>query len=77
MVAGFHHAGHGGEHRGHAGRGRAAIWRALDQPHTFLEHVDGGIAEARIDEAVDAVLERVLGLLGGVIDIAGRREDRF
>jgi hypothetical protein len=69
-VAGAQLAGERGEDRGHAGRRGARGLGALEQGHALLEHLHGGIAEARIDEALLPIGEGVLGLLRRAIDIA-------
>src|SRR5262249_6832209 len=70
MVAGLQRRQHGGRYCGHAGRGRAAGFRAFELDHAALEHRDGRIGIARIDEAGVLALEARLALLGSVVDIA-------
>ena len=52
-----------------------AASRAFQRAHPRLEHADGRVGIAAIDEAFLVALEARLGLLGAVIDIAGVEED--
>ena len=51
MIADAHQAHQSRRHGRHAGRGRLRGLGAFEQRHPLLEHRDGGIGEARIDEA--------------------------
>ena len=77
MVAGAQRAEDGGGNRGHAGRRGARVLRAFQRAHALLEHVDGRVGVARIDEAGRLALEARLGGLGGFVDVALRQVDRF
>ena len=70
MVARFQLAQHGGGDGGHAAGGGAGGLGALQQGHALFEHGDGGIGEARIDEARRLAFEARLGSLHVGIDIA-------
>ncbi len=60
----------GGEHRRHAGgRGEARL-RPLQQPQPLGEHLDGRVAVARVDEAVDVAGERRLRVGRGRVHVA-------
>src|SRR4029079_4916686 len=49
--------------------------RAFERAHALLEHVDGRIGIAAVDEAFLVALEAALGLLGVIVDVAGVEED--
>ncbi len=76
-VAGFHQAGDRREHRRHAAGGGARGLGAFQQRHALLEHRDGRVAEAAIDEARLGIVERGLRLFRGLVDVAGRHVDRL
>ena len=63
--------------RGHAARHRARRLGAFEQAHALLEHGDGRIGVARIDEARILALEARLGGLRAAIDEALGQEDRL
>ena len=63
MVAGLQVAEQRRRHRRHAARHGAARLRAFQQAHALLEHGDGRIGVARIDEARILALEARLGRL--------------
>ena len=67
----------GRRHRRHARRRGAGVFGAFQRAHALLEHVDGRVGVARIDEAGLLALEARLGGLGGVVDIALRQVHRF
>ena len=75
MVAGLEKREQRRVDRSHAARGAARRFRAFERAHALLEHVDGGIGIAAIDEAFLVALEAALGLLGVIIDVAGVEED--
>ena len=77
VVAGLEEAQQRGGDGRHAGGGGARGFGAFQQPHALLEHGDGGIGEARIDEARVLVLEAGLGLLGAVVDERLGEEQRL
>ena len=52
--------------RGHPGCRGARVFRTFQQPHAFLEHRHGRIAEAGVLEARIGAQEPRLGLLGAV-----------
>ena len=64
MVAGLQLAHQRGGDRRHAGRGGARSLGAFEFGHAALEHRDGRIGEAAIDEAALLALESRLGRLG-------------
>ena len=66
-----------GEHRGHAARGGERRGRTLDQAQPLLEHGDGRVAVARVDEAVDLAGERLLRDGRRRVDVAGGQEHRL
>src|SRR5262249_6466240 len=49
---------------------------ALQETHALLEHGDGGIGVAAIDEAALA-LETLLGFFGGLVDVALGKKQRL
>ena len=63
--------------RRHAGGGGARGLGAFQQAHALLEHGDGRVGEARVDEAGVLVLEAGLGLLGAVVDEGLGEEQRL
>ena len=65
------------EHRGHAGAGGEARLGALDLAQSLLEHRDGGVAVAGVDEALLLAVERRLSRLGGLVHVAGVEEHRL
>ena len=66
-----------GEYRGHSRGRREACLGALDQTQSLLEHRDGGISVAGVDEPVDLTGEGFLRLGGRVVDIPRRQIQRF
>ena len=64
VIAGLEEAQQRGGDGRHAGGGGARGLGALQQAHALLEHGDGRIGEAAVDEARVLVLEARLGLLG-------------
>ena len=70
MIARFQMAEQGSGDGGHAARGAARGGRSFKRAHARLEHGDGGIGVAAIDETFLVALEASFGLLGAVIDIA-------
>src|SRR5262245_1736241 len=60
---------------GHAARRAACGGRAFKRAHARLEHGDGRVGVAAINEALFVALEAGLGLLGAVIDVAGIEKD--
>ena len=77
MVAGLEPGEEDRGDRGHAAGGRARGLGALQEPHALLEHGDGRVGVARIDEARLVALEAPLGLLGAVVDVALGHEHRL
>ncbi len=77
MIAGFDLADQRQRHRGHAGRGGACGFGALEGCHPPLEHVDGRIGKTRILIAGVLALEARLRLGRIVIDIALRQIKRL
>ena len=65
------------EHRRHAAGGGEAALRTFVSGKPVLEHGDGRVAEARIDEPGAVIGEGGFRLLGRAIDEAGSHEDRF
>ena len=66
----------GGDGR-HAACGGARRLRAFEERHAALEHRDGRVGEARIDEARIVALEARFGLLHRVVEIALGEEQRL
>ena len=77
MVAGAQLPHQGGVDRRHAGRGRARGLRAFERAHALLEHRHRRIGEARILVARLLALEALLGLGGGLVDVALGEEQRL
>ena len=77
VIAGLELAGERQRDRGHAGRGCARGFGALERRHARLEHRDGRIGEARILKARVLVLEAALGLERVVVDVALGEEQRL
>ncbi len=77
VVAGLQVAKQRGADGGHAARDRKPRLRAFEQAHALLEHRDGRIGVARIDEARVLALEARLGRLGVGIDEALGQEQRL
>ena len=77
MVAGLELAHQRRGHRRHAAGGGARRLGALEQRHALLEHGDGRIGEARIDEARRVAFEARLGLRHRVVEIALGEEQRL
>jgi hypothetical protein len=69
-VAGLHQRSDRGEHGGHPGRRREARLGALEQAQLLLEHADGRVAVARVDEPVQLAGEGGLGVGGARVDVA-------
>ena len=67
----------GREDRRHAGGGRLAGIRALDQCEAVLEHGDGGVAEAAVDVAGLFVRRARIALRGRVVDEARGEVERL
>src|SRR6516162_1350903 len=76
VVAGLEKAEQRCGDRGHARRRGPRRASALQQTHALLEHGDGGVGVAAIDEATLA-LETLLGFLGRSVDIALGEEERL
>ena len=77
MVAGLQAAQDRRRHGRHARCHCAGVFRTFQRAHALLEHVDGRVGVARIDEAGLLALEARLGGFGGLVDIALRQVDRF
>ena len=77
MVAGPDLAHQRGGDGRHARRSGAAGLGALEGGHALLQHGDGRVREAGILEARILVQEARLALLGAVIDMALRQEQRL
>src|SRR6185369_1234840 len=77
VVAGLKRCEDRGRYRGHAGRGRARGFRALEFDHAALEHINRRIGIARIDKAGFMALEPGLALLRAVVDVALGEEQRL
>ena len=77
MVAGLQVAEKRSRHRRHAARHGAARLGAFEQAHALLEHGDGRIGVARIDEARIVALEARFGGFRVGIDEALRQEHRL
>ena len=77
MVAGLELAHQRRGHRRHAAGGGARRLGALEQRHALLEHRDGRIGEARIDEARRVAFEARLRLRHRVVEIALGEEQRL
>jgi hypothetical protein len=77
VIAGFH----GGEqrvgHGGHAGAGGAAGLRAFEEGEAALEHLHGGVLEARVGGAGLVSAEAGGGLFGAIVGEAGGEEESF
>ena len=63
--------------RRHAGRRGARILGAFQRAHALLEHVDGRVGVARIDEARLFALEARFGRFRAFVDVALRQEHRL
>ena len=61
----------------HARCHRAGVLRAFQRAHALLEHIDGRIGIARIDETGLLALETRFRAFGRVVDVALRHVDRF
>ena len=77
MVAGLQVAKQRRGDGGHAARDGERGLRAFEQAHALLEHGDGRVGVARIDEARILALEARLGRLGVGIDEALGQEQRL
>ena len=77
VVAGLEVAEEDGGDRRHAARRRPRGPGAFEKPHALLEHGDGRVGVARIDEAGLLALEARRRLLGAVVDVALGQEDRL
>src|SRR5262245_9473107 len=75
MVTGLEEREQRRRDRGHAARRAARGFRPFQRAHAPLEHVDGGIGIAAIDETFLVALEAALGLLGVIVDVAGVEKD--
>ena len=78
MIARLRHRGQCPMHRSHAtGRGKS-ILGSLQSRNPFLEHANGRVAIARIDELIFArLLKPSLGCLSTFINKALRHENSF
>src|SRR5215470_2107652 len=70
MIARLQRRQHRGGDGGHAGRGRAAGFGALELDYALLEHPDRRVGIARVDVAGVLALEPRLAQLGGFVDVA-------
>ena len=77
MIAGLQLPDERNSDRRHAGRGGARGLRAFERRHAPLEHIDGGIGEARILVAGILALEARLRLRGVVVDVALGEKERL
>ena len=78
MIACLQHRRQRARDRSHAGGSGKGVFRALDRGDAFLEHGNGRVSVAGIDEFIRTGLNKTcLGLFGAVIDKALREKYRL
>ena len=77
MIARAHRAHQRGGDGGHAGGGTAGGFRPLKRTQALFQHRHGGVGEAGVDEARILAHETLFALLGGIVDMALREEQRL